>query len=231
MDKVNSGEASVERPQANEVRRPPPDGVKEAWGGPAFPCDATLERRSVVEALLRDRGDALVISGLGSPSYDVFAQGDHPGNFYLWGAMGGAALIGMGLALAQPRRPVIVITGDGEQLMGLGGLATIAVRRPPNLSIVVLDNGHFGETGMQLSHTGAGVALDRVAESLGFAHTGDVRSAAQLAGVRDALHDIGAGPRLFRVRIRAENPERALPARDGVFLKNRFREHLGFRVA
>jgi thiamine pyrophosphate-dependent acetolactate synthase large subunit-like protein len=118
--------------------------------------EATLQRRSVVQALLHERGDALVVSGLGSPSYDVFAAGDHPGNFYLWGAMGGAALVGMGLALAQPRRPVIVITGDGEQLMGLGGLATIAVRRPPNLSIVVLDNGHYGETGMQLSHAGAG---------------------------------------------------------------------------
>ncbi len=197
-------------------------------GAAAF--EATLERRSVVQALLRDRGDALVITGLGSPSYDVFAHGDHPGNFYLWGAMGGAALVGMGLALAQPRRAVIVITGDGEQLMGLGGLATIAVRKPPNLSIVVLDNGHFGETGMQLSHSGHGVALDQVAQSLGFARTGDVRTAAQLDGVRDALYDVSSGPRLFRVRIRAENPPRALPPRDGVFLKHRIREHLGFRV-
>ncbi|MEQ1805673.1 MAG: thiamine pyrophosphate-dependent enzyme [Burkholderiaceae bacterium] len=191
---------------------------------------ATLERRAVVAALLRDRGDALVITGLGSPSYDVFAQGDHPGNFYLWGAMGGAALVGMGLALAQPRRAVIVITGDGEQLMGLGGLATIAVRRPPNLSIVVLDNGHFGETGMQLSHSGLGVALNQVAQNLGFAHTAEVHSTAQLDGVRDALHDVTTGPRLFRVRIRVESPPRALPPRDGVFLKNRFRESLGFRV-
>ena len=191
---------------------------------------ATLERRAVVAALLHGRGDAIVISGLGSPSYDVFAQGDHPGNFYLWGAMGGAALIGMGLALSQPGRAVIVITGDGEQLMGLGGLATIAVRRPPNLSIVVLDNGHFGETGMQLSHSGRGVALDQVARSLGFAQTGDIGTTEQLSGVRDALHDVASGPRLFRVRIRADNPPRALPPRDGLFLKNRLREHLGFRV-
>ena len=85
----------------------------------------TLDRRAAVHELLRDRGDALIVTGLGSPTYDVFAAGDHPGNFYLWGAMGGAAMVGLGLALAQPQRPVIVITGDGEQLMGLGALATV----------------------------------------------------------------------------------------------------------
>ena len=76
-----------------------------------------------------------------------FAAGDHDANFYLWGAMGGAALIGLGLAMAQPDRPVAVFTGDGEQLMGVGGLLTIAVKKPGNLSVVVLDNGHFGEDG------------------------------------------------------------------------------------
>src|SRR4051812_17752364 len=95
----------------------------------------TLDRRAVVRELLADRGDLLVVSGLGSPTYDVHAAGDHPGNFYLWGAMGGAALIGLGLALAQPERRVLVITGDGEQLMGLGGLATIAIANPRNLAI------------------------------------------------------------------------------------------------
>jgi thiamine pyrophosphate-dependent acetolactate synthase large subunit-like protein len=84
-----------------------------------------LERRAALAALLRERGDLLVVSGLGSPTYDVAAAGDHPRNFYLWGAMGGAAMIGLGLALAQPALPVLVITGDGEQLMGMGALATI----------------------------------------------------------------------------------------------------------
>ncbi|WP_436784627.1 thiamine pyrophosphate-dependent enzyme, partial [Streptomyces sp. URMC 126] len=90
--------------------------------------------------LLRDRGDLLVVTGLGSPTYDVAAAGDHPRNFYLWGAMGGAAMVGLGLALAQPTTPVLVVTGDGEMLMGLGGLATIAAKNPPNLSVAVLDN-------------------------------------------------------------------------------------------
>ena len=127
----------------------------------------TLERRDAVARLLADRGDALVVTGLGSPTYDVHAAGDHEANYYLWGAMGGAALVGFGLAQAQPGRRVLVITGDGEQLMALGGLATIAAVGPTNLDIVVLDNEHYGETGMQASHTGLGIDLAAVASAMG----------------------------------------------------------------
>src|SRR5262245_61481853 len=123
-----------------------------------------LDRRQAVAALLEARGDALVVSGLGSTTYDVHAAGDHPANFYLWGAMGGAAMIGLGLALAQPARRVLVITGDGEQLMGLGALATIgSAAKPANLGIAVIDNGSYAETGMQRSHTGYGADLCAVA--------------------------------------------------------------------
>ncbi len=125
-----------------------------------------LDRREFVQKLLVDRKDLLVVSGLGSPTYDVAACGDHPLNFYLWGAMGGAAMIGLGLALAQPSLRVLVLTGDGEALMGLGSLATIGVKRPVNLAIVVLDNQHYGETGMQPSHTRAGIDLVAVAKAL-----------------------------------------------------------------
>jgi len=101
-----------------------------------------LERRDFVRELLRDRGTLLVVSGLGSPSYDVAAAGDHPLNVYQWGGMGGTMMVGLGLALAQPRRRVAVITGDGDALMGLGSLATIGAKQPKNLAIVVLDNRH-----------------------------------------------------------------------------------------
>ena len=186
-----------------------------------------IERRKAVADLLVDRGDMLVVTGLGSATYDVFAAGDHDANFYLWGAMGGAALTGLGLAIAQPGRSVVVITGDGEQLMGLGGLATIAVRKPLNLSVVVLDNGHYGETGGQLSHTGAGVDLARVAAAMGIPEVLDVRDADGVARARQAIHTPGRGPRLIVVRIAHEETPRALPSRDGAFLKLRMRAHLG----
>ena len=190
----------------------------------------TLERRAAVSELLKDRGPLLVVTGLGSSSYDAFAAGDHDGNFYLWGAMGGAAMMGLGLALAQPRRPVLVLTGDGEQLMGLGALATIAARKPGNLSVVVLDNGHFGETGMQMSHSGLGVDLHRIAAAAGFPDVAEIRELREVAAYREQLRKAVGGPRFGTIRIAPGSPSRALPARDGVFLKNRFRGHLGFAV-
>ncbi len=129
-----------------------------------------LERREFVRHLLIDRGDLLVVPGLGSATYDVAAAGDHPLNFYLWGAMGGTAMIGLGLALAQPDRRVAVITGDGDMLMGLGSLATIGVKQPKNLAIVVLDNAHYGETGMQPSPTHAGIDFVAIALACRFKH-------------------------------------------------------------
>ncbi|WGS22093.1 MULTISPECIES: thiamine pyrophosphate-dependent enzyme [unclassified Bradyrhizobium] len=190
----------------------------------------TLDRRAAVKALLTDRGDLLVISGLGSSTYDVFAAGEHPGNFYLWGAMGGAAMIGLGLALAQPRRPVLVVTGDGEQLMGIGSLLTIAAEQPGNLSIAVLDNGQYGETGMQLSHSGLGAKLDVIARGAGIADITEIADMAGIESFRASLRDLKGGPRLARIRIAAGELERALPPRDGSYLKNRFRGHLGFAV-
>ena len=191
---------------------------------------ATLDRRAAVKALLADRGDLLVVSGLGSSSYDVFAAGDHPANFYLWGAMGGAVMIGLGLALAQPSRPVAVITGDGEQLMGLGSLATSAAKKPNNLSVVVLDNAHFGETGMQMSHSGLGAKLEMIAAGAGFPSVSTIETRAALDAFRPKLHDL-QGPHFVRVAISTDHVDRALPPRDGVFLKNRLRGHLGFPVS
>src|SRR6201996_9643651 len=118
-----------------------------------------LERRSVVSSLLAKRGDAVVVGGLGASTYDIAAAGDHDRNFYLWGGMGGAVMIGLGLALAQPTLPVVVITGDGEMLMGMGSLATVGLQQPKNLSIIVLDNEAYGETGGYASHTGANTDL------------------------------------------------------------------------
>ena len=177
--------------------------------------------------LLADRGeDLLVVPGLGSTAWDVAAVGDDDRNFYLWGAMGGAAMIGLGLALAQPRRRVAVITGDGEMLMGLGSLATIGIQHPPNLAVVVFDNGVYGETGMQPSHTQSGVDLIGVARSCGIATCLDVREEKALIDLAHRLKNLNAT--LFaRVLIAPDEPPRVLPLRDGVALKKRFREAVG----
>jgi thiamine pyrophosphate-dependent acetolactate synthase large subunit-like protein len=190
----------------------------------------TLDRREAVKTLLADRKDLLVVTGLGSPSYDVYAAGEHDGNFYLWGAMGGAAMVGLGLALAQPERPVAVITGDGEALMGIGGLLTAAAKKPANLSIIVLDNGHFGETGMQLSHSGLGARLDLIAEGAGFASVTQITDMKGVSDFRPKMYEKGNGARFARIMIAPGNPERVLPPRDGTYVKNRMRQHLGFAV-
>jgi thiamine pyrophosphate-dependent acetolactate synthase large subunit-like protein len=192
--------------------------------------NSTLERREAVAELLVNRGELLVVTGLGSPSYDVFAAGDNPLNFYLWGAMGSASLIGLGLALAQPDRSVLVITGDGEQLMALGGLATIGARQPQNLSIAVLDNGHYGETGMQQSHTSFGTSLSQTAKACGITDSRDIHDLETLREYRTQLSNASAGPRFATLKVMADNPPRALPPKDGVYLKNRFRQSLGYDV-
>ena len=188
---------------------------------------ASVERRSFVAKLLARLPDALVVTGLGSSTYDVFAAGDRDTNYYLWGAMGGAAPLGLGLALAQPDKSVVVITGDGEQLMGIGSLATIGARQPRNLTIVVLDNGVYGETGMQKSHTSLGTDLVAVAQGCGISDAFAVESEAECEAVA-ARVKARRGPTFVRVLIEANEPPRALPSRDGTFIKNRFRKALGF---
>jgi thiamine pyrophosphate-dependent acetolactate synthase large subunit-like protein len=187
----------------------------------------TIERRDFVARLIKGIPDALIVTGLGSPSYDVFAAGDRHQNFYLWGAMGGSTSLGLGLALAQKDKSVVVITGDGEQLMGIGSLATIGGKQPKNLTIVALDNGHFGETGMQQSHTSLGTDLVAVAKGCGIA---DAYVVSEASGVDQVIQRVNARSNVSfaQVYISTGEPPRALPARDGVFIKNRFRAALGF---
>jgi len=184
-----------------------------------------LQRREVVKALLAERGDLLVVAGLGAPAWDATAAGDHPLTFPLWGGMGGAVMIGLGLALAQPEKRVLVLTGDGEMLMGLGSLATASVSQPKNLSVVVLDNEVYGETGMQSTHTAFGVDLAATAKACGFVATSTVTEEMEIAPLRAAIHE-GIGPLFAQIKIAAEPMPLVLPPRDGAHLKNRFREAL-----
>jgi thiamine pyrophosphate-dependent acetolactate synthase large subunit-like protein len=184
-----------------------------------------LDRRSAVARLLRCRKNELVITGLGSPTFDVAAAGDTPLNFYFWGAMGGATMAGLGLALAQPKRRVVVITGDGEMLMALGSLATIACEKPGNLAIVVLDNERYGETGMQLSHSGRATDLAGIAKAAGFPQTHTIWVEEKIDEL--AKHIFAASGLLFAVlKVSADPGPVCLPPRDGPYLRSRFREAL-----
>jgi thiamine pyrophosphate-dependent acetolactate synthase large subunit-like protein len=193
-------------------------------GEPNGRNDGTLDRREVAAVLLHDPGDLLVVTGLGAATYDVGVLGDREQNFYLWGAMGGAAMIGLGLALAQPKRRVLVITGDGEMLMGMGSLASIAAAHVPNLAVAVLDNARFGETGSQHSHTGLTTDLEQVAAACGWTATATARDMAAVEALRPRLRTEA----LFAViRIDAEEKPRYLPPRDGAYVTERFRRGLG----
>ena len=177
--------------------------------------------------MLAERGELCVVTGLGSPTYDVAAAGDHPLNFYLWGAMGGAAVLGLGLALAQPQTSVVVVTGDGEMLMGLGGFATIAAQQPRNLTIVVLDNAVYGETGGQASHTALGADLAAIAAGCGIADASHISTLADVDALAATLAAPAGAPRVRIIDIDRTEPPRVIPERDGIVLKARTRAALG----
>ena len=187
-----------------------------------------LDRRAVVAALLKDRKGMVAVGGLGASTNDMAAAGDHDRNFYLWGGMGGAVMMGLGLALAQPDLPVVVITGDGDMLMGIGSLATVAMQKPGNLSIIVLDNERYGETGGQTSHTSSAVDLVGVAKACGIADSCAITTMAEVGALVPKLHDLKSGPRFANVKIDGANVERILPMRDGTYIVSRIRGSLGF---
>ena len=188
-----------------------------------------LDRRSVVSSLLKDRKGMVAVGGLGASTNDMAAAGDHDRNFYLWGGMGGAVMMGLGLALARPDTPVVVITGDGEMLMGMGSLATVGLQKPGNLSIVVLDNEAYGETGGQVSHTASVADLVGVAKACGISDARAMTTLAEIAAFAVSLQDVKAGPRFANVKIDAANLERVLPMQDGTFIVTRIRGSLGFQ--
>ena len=186
-----------------------------------------LHRRDVVKTLLASRGDAIAVGWLGASTNDITAAGDHARNLYLWGGMGGAAMIGLGLALAQPKLPVLVITGDGEMLMGMGSLATLGLQKPGNLSIAVLDNECYGETGGQMSHTASAADLVGVAKACGLSDSRAISTMAEVEAFAKSIQDVVAGPRFASVKIDAANLDRVLPTRDGIFILTRLRGDLG----
>ncbi len=185
-----------------------------------------IRRRPLVGALLDGSPDMVVVAGLGSAAWDITAAGDRDLNFPLWGAMGGAVSVGLGIALAQPQRRVAVVTGDGEMLMGLTALTTIAAMAPDNLAILVLDNETYGETGGQRTNTARGTDLAAMAEAAGIAQSWTVRRQDEVPAALDRLR-AGKGPLFCVAKIRFEQLPLTLPPKDGVVLRERFRKALG----
>ena len=188
-----------------------------------------LDRRAVVSSLLANRKGTIAVGGLGASTYDIAAAGDNDRNLYLWGAMGGAVMMGLGLALAQPKLPVVVITGDGEMLMGMGSLATVGLQKPGNLSIIVLDNEAYGETGGQVSHTSAAADLVGIARACGIADSKSISTLGEIEAFAKGMQDVTSGPRFANVKIDGANLERVLSNRDATFIVNRLRGSLGFK--
>lgn len=184
-----------------------------------------LRRREVTASLLDGRGGLLVVTGLGQPTWDAAAAGDHELTFPLWAGMGGAVMTGLGLALAQPRRRVLVITGDGEMLMGVGSLITVGKTRAHNLAIAVLDNESYGETGMQQSHTADTADLAAIAQGAGIALSETVTEKTGAAGAIGRLRG-DVGPVFADFKVRAETLALVMPPKEGPALKERFRRAL-----
>ena len=163
---------------------------------------AGLDRRTALPALVGAHQDFLFVTGLGNPSKEVAAlTGDGNHFFGIGGAMGAACMVGLGLALARPDKRVVVVTGDGELLMSMGSLAVVGCAKPPNLAVICVDNGHYGETGNQVTHTGLGVQLDRIAVASGISNTMVVAKEEDLAPGAQLLRSTG-GPVFILLRVK-----------------------------
>lgn len=196
----------------------------------AAPLSNKIQRRAFVAELLKRRDGALVVPGLGSPTWDCCAAGDSPEYLYSWGGMGLAVPTALGLALAQPKRRVLALTGDGEMMMGIGSLGVVADQAPANLGILVLDNEHFGETGRQSGLTGAKADLVSIAKGFGIARTMLVTEHTQVAELAELMFKT-AGPAFAVAKIALSEDPWALPEKDGAAIARRFQVALGVAKA
>ena len=189
-----------------------------------------IQRRAFVADLLAQRDGTLVIPGLGSPTWDCFAAGDSPEYLYSWGGMGLAVPTALGLAMAQPEKRILALTGDGEMMMGIGSLGVVADQAPGNLAILVLDNEHFGETGRQTGLSANRADLCKVAEGFGIKQTMAVTEHGAVADLAELLFK-APGPVFATAKIALSEDPWKLPVKDGVAIARRFRVALGVEQA
>lgn len=189
-----------------------------------------ISRRLFVAKLMEKRNGALIVPGLGSPTWDTFASGDTPECLYSWGGMGLAVATALGIALAQPKKRVTCITGDGELLMGVGTLGVVADQAPGNLTILVLDNESFGETGKQTGLTSNKADICAIARGFGIGETMTVRSESEVDALAEFLFH-KPGPSIAVAKIALTEDPWKLPEKDGAAIARRFRIALGLEQA
>lgn len=186
-----------------------------------------MTRFEAIDIVSRTLTDQPVVASLGHPAYELFATGDRPLNFYTWGCMGLVSSIALGVALARPDRRVLALDGDGSLLMNLGSLATIGASAPPNLLVLVLDNGQYGTTGGQPTATAGGADLAAAARAMGIARATTVHGDVELQVALEASAT-SPGPWMIVAKVEESAPT-AKPPLDCVFIKNRFMAALGAR--
>lgn len=194
------------------------------------PAPNKIQRRPFVSDLLKLRNGALVVPGLGSPTWDIFAAGDSAEYLYNWGGMGLAVPTALGLAMAQPSKRVLCLTGDGEMMMGIGSLSVVADQAPGNLGILVLDNEHFSETGRQRGLTGNRADLCAVARGFGIARTMAVTEHGKVTELAEFLFK-SPGPVFAVAKIAVTEDPWMLPIKDGAAISRRFRQAIGVEPA
>jgi thiamine pyrophosphate-dependent acetolactate synthase large subunit-like protein len=200
--------------------------AKTPASGPAVTGSNKIQRRPFIAELMKLRAGALVVPGLGSATWDLSAAGDSAEYLYSWGGMGLAVPTALGLALAQPKKRIVVVTGDGELLMGIGCLGVVADQAPGNLSILVLDNESFGETGRQTGLTSSKTDLIAVARGFGIGNT-------MLVTEQGAVPELGEflfkapGPSFAVAKIALGHDPWSLPEKDGAVIAHRFRVAVG----
>ncbi|MBV9568309.1 MAG: hypothetical protein JO172_09235 [Hyphomicrobiales bacterium] len=176
---------------------------------------------------LLEKGEA-VIGGIGNTNFDLWACGRRPENFYMLGSMGLACPIALGVALAQPRRRVVALEGDGSLLMQLGSLSTVAMLAPKNLTIIVMDNGCYQITGAQKTTTSVSADIVAIAQGAGIKQTHWAADEAMFESlVRRALSE--DGPHLIAARI-DEKPAVATTERDPALIRDRFMRGIGAKT-
>ena len=181
-----------------------------------------LKRREVLARVLESRGDTLIVPSLGTSNYDLFAVSHAAENAYIWNAMGLTVPTGLGLAIAQPKRRVLVVAGDGDMMMGIGSLSVIAAQAPENLSILVMDNEMFEETGAQSGLSASRTDIAAIARGSGFEKTMTARSEDDVAKLADFLFR-QSGPVLAVVKVGPSTEKPVFPSMDGPELVRTFR--------